>query len=479
MLLAALPDSARYVGSTWTGGPFGYVSGRSAVRDSRGRLHLVYSKSEPGSPLDSCKPYYTFSDDDGLTWSPVVDICPNGRKPAFPSVLALGPHDEVYCVWFAPNPAAFTFDYWYSAKTDSGWTTPVDISRTQTTSNADANSTVTVGPDGRVHVAYDILMQGQSDICYTAQAGDTWLTPVRVSASLGDDACPTMVADISGTLHLCWRLRGDSGRVMYARRDSAWSVPVQIASAPEAVIDENLAAGADGRVHLVYAGYSTQSSSDIFYTVLDSDTWSTPENISQSGGHIADYSTVATDSVGHVYVAWSQGSGTTQYDLKYRYLTGDWSPVFALTGDSGHSSYGPRLVEVASRRGADIFWPYRVQAEGALSAPLAVYYMKLSPVGQGVAEGARVMHNGVGISAAPNPFSTGVMISSYSDMSVRDVRVYAADGALVRSLAMRPGEVGVKWDGRRADGLDASAGVYTAILTDGAIGGLVRVVKTK
>jgi hypothetical protein len=385
----------------------------------------------------------------------------------------------VYCVWFAPDPAAFTFDFWFSMKVESAWTTPVNISRAHATSNVGNNSTIAVGPDGRVHVAYDLMLQGQPDIYYTAQSGDTWLTPVLVSQTPSDEAFPTLVSDVRGDLHLCWRLRGDSGYVMYSRRDTAWSVPVRIASAPGAVVDENLAAGADGRVHLVYVGYPNNSSSDVFYMVLAGDTWSAPENVSQCYPHYAEYSTVSVDSGGHVYIGWVQDDGAYQWDLKYRYLTDGWSPVYALTDDPGHDSYGPRFVETASNRGADIFWPYYAQTEQAAFAPYAVYYMKLSPVGQGIAEDTRVTPNGGGISAAPNPFSTTVEFTFSVAMERRDVRVYSATGALVRRLAVQPGQVSVAWDGRTADGLEAPAGVYTVVVGDGAGRSSLRVVRMR
>lgn len=95
-VLTWYPDSARLVATGPGGDLIGSVtSARVSVRDSRGRLHVVFSKNW-GSPVaESSDVFHTFSTDDGLTWSQPLAISRNGdtlsTNPALAVELARPP----------------------------------------------------------------------------------------------------------------------------------------------------------------------------------------------------------------------------------------------------------------------------------------------------------------------------------------------------------------------------------------------------
>ena len=482
-MLAALPDSARFVGVTDDGNSLGLTTGvRCAVRGPDGSLHFVFTRNNLQTG-ESCQVYYTHSTDEGLTWSALADVSRNDSLYATRPAVVVRPTGCPCCVWFEvvsllDRPR---WDYMFSELTDTGWTVPANISRTATTSDVAQQISATVDGGGRVHVAYEMLIQGEPDIYYTAQSGDTWLTPTLISQSARDDGYPSLTCDSDGDLHLCWRLRGsDTGYVMYAKYDTTWSAPVCIGADTVAVNDQCLAAGPDGRVHLVFTGYKSWGQLNrVYYRCLQGDTWTAPVMLSDGQTLGAFNSTAAVDGANNVYAAWSQLDGHGGYQVVTRTLTNAWQPIVAITGDTGIMNACPRFIEATTDTAAHLFWLRQNAWDAFMPARFNIYYLRLRAAGQDIAEEVRVIPNGDGVSAVPNPFSASVEFGFCATTEPRVVRVYSATGALVRRLAVQAGQVSVVWDGRIADGLEAPAGVYTVVVGDVAGCGSVRVVRVR
>jgi hypothetical protein len=454
----------------WTGGT------RPAVRDSLGDLHVVYSKN--WTYRESSNVYYSKSTDDGATWSQPIDISRDGYAVSVNAALALDSRDGLHCVWFQEfNVGGYMrYDYCYTTKVDSVWSTPVNISRMVSTSNAAEQSCIAVGPDDRVHVVFELWDSSSCGVWYTRPDGDSWLRPVRVSAPLRTSPQPALTASPDGKLHLCWReFRGDSADILYSCHDTSWSPPRVIATSPAWAGWPCLAAAPDGTVHLGFHGDDGNGTTDVYYMSLRDGEWTPPVNLSESRGRSSYSSAVAVDGNDVVYFCWSEETALYHYELMYRWLASDWSNTVALTSESLINSAVPRFIERAARQGPDLFWVGYDTTYGWCP----IYQMKLSPVGQGVVEDTRLVQMNGNASAVPNPFSAGVEFGFCATTNPRVVRVYSATGVLVRHLVVQPGQVSVVWDGRCSNGLQAPVGVYTAVVSDGAGRGSLRVVRIR
>lgn len=478
-VLFAYPDSVRVVGRTYDYLAFGSTSGvRPAVRDSRGRLHLVHGMDWQQAG-DSVQVYYTCSSDDGLTWAPLANVSRNDPMEATDGALAIGPNDEVACVWFQSDSLWRKFDYWFSQLTDSGWTQPVNVSRAAAPTSYAYQSTIAVDPAGRVHVAYEILLSGLPDIYYTAQSGDTWLTPERVSDSPLDDGFPTMICDTAGRLHLCWRQRGaDSGYVMYARRDTAWTPPARIDARPLCVADVCIGSSQDGQVSVVYLGYVNTIHSEVYCTDFVGDTWAQPVQVSDARSRVVFSPTSAADNDGHGFCVWVEQFSQRGYELRMRRrVEGEWSDIVELTHDSVFSAKSPRLVERCQGRGADLLWLHEWTGdEGSFSLD-TILYMRLSPPVPGIASDRALTSVGVGESARPNPFTATVELRFAPVRAGSSVDIYSADGALVKRLPAEPGQRSTVWDGTNVGGRRVPVGVYIVRTGDVRVQRALRVIR--
>jgi hypothetical protein len=353
---------------------------RPAVRDSRGWLHVVYSKN--WLPVES-EVYYSFSTDNGVSWSVLENVSRDGGDTvSVNAALAIDSQDVLHCVWFRQGwtGSEMSCDYYYSSKTDSGWTAPVNISRMASGSNVAEEPSISVGSDGRVHVAFELSRQSSCDVFYTRADGDTWLTPVRVSTPPEWNEQPALTVSTDSVLHLCWRIRGaDSAYIYYSRYDTAWTPPHPIAACPSWAGWPSLAASFDGTVHLGFDGDDGSGETDVYYMSLRNGEWSNPEDLSNTWNRLSWSSAVAVDRAGTVYFCWSEEDSSYHSELRYRWHATDWSATTVLAADSVLNSWSPRFVEHAGNAGPDLFWVSR-DPTGEPSVPYLIYYMKLSPV---------------------------------------------------------------------------------------------------
>jgi hypothetical protein len=223
------------------------------------------------------------------------------------------------------------------------------------------------------------------DVYYTCPSGDSWLLPVRLSYTQGNNAQPALTISSDGDLHVCWRLFGtDSARIFYTRRDTAWTMPRPIAACPDWAGWPCLAAGLDGAVHLGFDGDDGSGLTDVYYMRLWNGEWSAPVNLSNTWGELSWSSAVATDRSGTVYFCWCERDSFFHAELRYRWRTTDWSVPTVLAEDPVRNSWEPRFVERAGSQGPDLLWVSN-DPSSEPSAPWLVYHMKLSSV-SGVAE---------------------------------------------------------------------------------------------
>lgn len=463
-VLLAYPDSVRFVGTAYQGaGAIGGLVGcaRVSVRSPDGRLHVVYSKNWGATSAESSDIFEVESDDDGLTWSPLRNVSRDGPYLSTKPALALDSMGVLHCCWFQfwdPTMPG-RYDFFYSYRDGDTWSVPRNISRMSCNTNYAEYSSICADASGRIHVAFEIVDTNWPNIYYTAPSGDSWLTPVLVSRSPRDDGFPCIESDSQDRLHLCWRIYGsDSGYIMYSRRDTAWEPPRRIAACRRSVNSASLAVGPGDTVHVVYAGLTQSSHLDVFHIQSVGDSWTQPVNLSNSDYAESGTPRVAVAADGTVCAVWTEDPDLSMMQAVCRFRThGGWGEVINLSEDTVYGGAATHVGLQMDDGHADILWEGGYGAPGPPFDTEAVYYIRASVPGSGIAEG----HGGPRQAGAV--WLSGTVVS---DKVILDwlrpgdrVCIYDAAGRLVTAVGPASSS-SLTWDCRDASGQRLGRGVY-------------------
>ncbi|MCK4528922.1 T9SS type A sorting domain-containing protein [candidate division WOR-3 bacterium] len=258
------------------------------------------------------------------------------------------------------------------------WTTPINISNTDSISNCPA---LYQDKRGWIHIVWEDRTPGNYDIYYTFYDGNVWADTLNVSHGY---TCwrPDVAADTLNNIHVVWG-DYDTGKIMWTMHDgNSWSTPVSLSdsvpyschgpeldislitnyihcvwhnlgaadiwysyyngtswSIPENVSDDpddsawpDIAVDRMDRKHLVWTDYNTF---DIFYSRNDSNSWSYPENISNLPGQSCD-TRIEIDTYNYPRVVWEERY--FGYHTYFSYFNGtDWiNPVYVDSIDTHH-----------------------------------------------------------------------------------------------------------------------------------------------
>ncbi len=192
---------------------------------------------------------------------------------------------------YTPDFSVFSDEVWVTTRTGSGWSEPVNVSRTPTQS---LTPTIALGPDGARHVVWgertrDVgSISAVTSLFYATDEGGTWGEAVEIYGAtdiLSRQAFPISVSILpEGSVHVVFDGRDASGRarVQYLRRspDGEWD------EGPGAAFGYRPdLATADGVLYLSYEPYDPAvdpvRSGDVVVAASrdGGDTWSAPERV--------------------------------------------------------------------------------------------------------------------------------------------------------------------------------------------------------
>lgn len=204
----------------------------------------------------------------GGAFGPVEAVTPEDRRASDQVALAYGPDGRLHQAW-ADNRSGARRILHGSLGPDRieppAEVSPVDGASKQT------RPSITVGPDGRVTIAWMDSRSGGEEVLVAAAGGSGFQTPIRVGRAGVASRSPCLVGAPSG-LHLLWEdgrfSEGESlsVQIFYARvspNGLSEETPVTT-DLPVSCFNPCLAAGRGGALHLVWrnAGFGE---GDIFY----------------------------------------------------------------------------------------------------------------------------------------------------------------------------------------------------------------------
>jgi hypothetical protein len=434
---------------------------------------------------ESAEVYHILSTDDGLTWSELANVSRMGDSVSTAPCLAVGPDEHLHCAWmqYRGDLGSFdAFDYFYSEYDGETWSEPANVTQRASNTNAASSGSIAVDPSEAVHLVVEYVVPGYSySILHAVNRGDSWTTPVQVSDSPYDDGLPGVAATSDGRVHVVWRqYRGTApGFLYYSRFDSVWTPPRMLGEYPDGVQGACIASSAGDRLHVVYLGNARRNAAEVYYiTSPDGDSWSVPENVSESPMRRTSSPAVTVDSIGRVCVVWCDEvlPGGIVMQTFYRVRYGVWGPKMQLTADTV-STGGIRLGASVKDGKVDLLWLQRLSRSPEASA---IYYMRLRVPEVGISEGPTSRVARLGLVATPSPFSVRTTIQLPVDDRPLLVGIFDLSGRLVRRLVTgsRGASAGAAvWDGRDERGRTVAGGVYLVEATSPQARGAVLVVK--
>jgi hypothetical protein len=261
--------------------------------------------------------------------------------------------DTAHVVWEEGN------EVYHSYQESHSWSTPSRVVTGEQPSLA-------VGSDDTVHLAFVNEIGGVYNVYYTRWDGASWSQPPRkVSDTTSFSDSPDLAVTAAGQLHVLWSedeqvYHGDSSD------GTAWAYKA-IADGSAPTIDTR-----DGSVR---AAWQDEESSDydIYVSKLDGDSWSSPENASNSPSADSTAPDLAVQADGSPHLVWQEMiSATAQVQYNHGPM---WDQPVTLS-DNVNGAYLPSLaLDVRGRRHAaweDFHFPtYRIRYAYAYGADSA------------------------------------------------------------------------------------------------------------
>lgn len=481
------PDSATVIGHSRYESATGACSGnRISVRDTYGIIYAVFCYVRGAPFADSSGIYYVFSTDNGLTWSPPENISQCDSQSSEEPNLAIDSRNHLHCVWkqfyYDTLTAYHDYDIYYSHKDSMSWTRPINISNQSLGANA-CYSSMAIDSRDYVHVVWDMSTgSGNWDIFYSFYNDTIWSTPYQLSNSPYDDAFPAVAIDKDDNLHATWRQRTTNGPIFYCKYNGTmWSPPEVIASilnsqsGASCVVVDSL-----NQPHVVFNNaIMPNDSSEIYYIYFNGSSWTAPLNLSNSI-RPSYQPGLAIDSLGHLYLVWTENVTNYRTDILYRIYNGaNWTSPINITQDTT-GSHAPHLGNPVKQNRIDLIWSSFVAIN---PDRYDIVYLGLNALG--ISENNDLANVEDMISAAPNPFQSRLCIRirpiAGTGNNESSIRIFDAAGRMVKGYAhlFNHQPTRLEWSGDDAAGKPLPPGVYFIHWEGGGSRATIKTVKLK
>lgn len=290
----------------------------------------------------------SWSDDGGASWSAPVNLSEPGEEwPSDLSVVVDG-SGVGHAVWKRYDGSNARVQYSRSVDGGVNWSVPVNLSTAgENSQNADftldgSGSLVAVwrGSNGD----YDIIQSSRS-----TNSGVSWSTPENLSLTGEDARSPRVSADGSGYAVAVWSRSDGSNNLIQSSRSSngglSWSTPENLSESGQGADDPRIAV--DGSGNAVAVWRRSDGNDDIVQSsrlVAGGVSWSTPVNVSPAGIQSAT-PRIAVDGSGNAVAVWrlADVGGTIIQSSRLAAGGSGWSTPEQLSV-SGFSSDNPQVA---------------------------------------------------------------------------------------------------------------------------------------
>lgn len=428
---------------------------RLIVEDSNGYLHVVYYNNGI---------YYSFSDDNGITWTDSVLIDESGRNPS----IAINSNNIIHLVYKHGGTNAYDivhrtydqgiwseFDYVYH---DANMISPV------------SRPVIAVDFENNLHCVWQragYSSTPNSEIWYNKYVtGTNWETPINISNTYGASEYPTLTIDNDNNIFAFWKDSGEdinNDKMVLLRKytvGSGWdadytNISNTTGNGSYATMDPCAVSDINGNIHLVWKD-SQSGNREIFYKKCTDGIWDDDFTNISNTAEASAHPTISTDTYENLYVFWEEKFNGIHYDIahkKYDKNLEIWSDITNISNTENDDSKYPNCPNKISNL-TSVIW-----TEGDASPFSIMYYGELFP-----ANINKLPDNLFSVNIYPNPFSQSTVINYKILVSGKVIlKIYNIHGQEIRTLEninLPAGNHSAVWNGKDNFGKDVGSGVY-------------------
>ncbi|MCD4773403.1 MAG: T9SS type A sorting domain-containing protein [Bacteroidales bacterium] len=427
---------------------------RLIVEDSNGYLHVVYYNNGI---------YYSFSDDNGTTWTDSVLVDESGRNPS----IAINGNNIIHLVYKFGGTNAYDivhrtyeqgiwseFDYVYH---DANMISPV------------SRPVIAVDSENNLHCVWQRAGYSSipnSEIWYNKYNGTVWETPLNISNTYGASEYPTLTIDNDDNIYAFWKDSGEdinNDKMVLLRKytvGSGWdadytNISNTTGNGSYATMDPCAITDIDGNIHLVWKDSQT-GNREIFYKKCTDGIWDEDFTNISNTAEASARPTISIDNYGNLYVFWEEKFNGIHYDIankKYDANLEIWSDITNISNTENNDSQYPNGPNKISNS-TSVIW-----TEGDASPFSVMYYGELFP-----ASIDKLPGNLFSVNIYPNPFSQSTVIDYKLPTSGKVIlKIYNMLGQEVQTLVnenQQAGNHSVVWNGTNNSGKNIDSEIY-------------------
>ena len=304
-------------------------------------------------------------------WEPPVNISNNAGGSTSPD-MAIGPDGKIHVVWedYTRLGSLFWKDILYAYYDGIEWSEPEQVSAMDTTYSFDP--AVAVDSLGRPHVVWNHrAIFPDADAYYSYKTATGWTEPLNLAPHGGTQYHPDISIDSRGFIHVVWAdYWPGNGDIYHKYYDGvAWSDYFNVSNDPIDSGKPDLTVDSQNNLHVTWQQYYGGGiSCEIYYSFFNGIIWSLKENISQNSNLDSVQPSIATDIEYNPHVVWKQSIGGNYSEIGYSYFNGyNWSPPEHIF-DLGNSSIKPAIV-INEDNVSCVLFSYQIQNE----SPRVIY----------------------------------------------------------------------------------------------------------
>ena len=418
-----------------------------------GKIHVVWEDYTRLGSLDWKDILYAYYD--GYEWSEPEQVSAMDTTFSYDPSIEVDSLGRPHVVW--NHRAIFPdADAYYSYRTDTGWTEPLNLATHGSTQYA---PDICIDSRGFIHVVWSDYWPGNGDIYHKYYDGCVWSDYTNISSDPIDSGEPHIVVDSEDNLHVVWRQLSSSSmnnEIFYSKSDGIyWSEKINISqSTYQSSTQPCIALDSNDNPHVVWKQSFGGQVYEIYYSYFDGYEWTEPENITNLGFHSLAQSFAINNNntkcllfslaspIGDPYVHYSFNTGFhwSIPDTIFEDYTGTFTAVAVDSNGVFHA-----CMTLALNTYGDIGYTYYQSPSSVIKAGDSNY-------------------DKISLSCSPNPFNSSINISfNLSKKSEVILKVYNIHGQNIAKLIeeeMSSSQHSFIWDGLNDNGQKISTGIY-------------------
>ncbi len=430
-----------------------YNNARCVAVDTAGVIYVVWHsgdavKGNKASPIYCCERTDTW-------WGEPYEVSSFGGT--FPCIATDRINNKIHMI--------FSYGPWeeyiyYSVKTESGWSTPLQITDT-TESLVSSYPSLAVEPStGNVHIVWQgwVRADDNYEIFYKYKDSLGWHPDERLTQDSADSRRPSVAVDTNKCVHITWTDERDGDiRVYYKRKEGVmWTTDTILPATDSASGAPFIVKGFDEKVYVAWGDYRT-GVAEIYFKERNNEIWSSDYQVT-FGDNLWGGPSIDVDIVGNIHICWIDArDGHCCVYYKMRDTIGNWSADFQVSANSypydGYVQTTGADVSLTTDKSGNVYivWSVRYPQDFPFTTYSDVYFRMKEADSVGVEERqeTRDKRQETELEIQPNPFIRTTAIKLLSNQAIKGkVQVYDMVGRLVEETESK------------VIGKDLSPGVY-------------------